>query len=475
MLECFLIILLINFISFILSEEDYPLDNFDFDKRVKDAFSIGGYNIESLKKEFIETCRIVRSNSSFSHCYGHDTKGFQVFLNGLKSLHKDISGIDPKSFDKLSWDAHCSSQEKLKDGRTQSICQALYYLILPFPFYNHNHSLKKSIQDESNLDLNVKENKDKSNNYKNPLEEITTSTSELKLKLVTVISDYKWNTALSVQSSCLFDTPITVLGVGIKNMFKKGLAKKIYLLRSYLDHIPEHELDNSVVLFVDGTDTMIQTNEKVILEKFIKLGHRMVFSGEHSCFPMKYFPWNFNVYGSSSSSSSSSSNSSSRIGKTGLKKIIKGDKWKPCGAGSCSNSRYICDTLFPKGPDNDPANRWLNSGAFIGYARDLRDAIKTIVEDLPNDVLSLWPGGDQGMYSHLYLSRRYDIHIDTNASLFLSFGLVRNEDEWSKGMTTKNILEKNRNFNEVDEELGNWFRARTYQHFPAIFHFNAGK
>ena len=92
---------------------------------------------------------------------------------------------------------------------------------------------------------------------------------------------------------------------------------------------------------------------------------------------------------------------------------------QPC-KGSCSNSRYICDSLFKK-----PTNKWLNSGGYIGYVYDIKRMLE-IGREIPYDMMTKFPGEDQGF---LLLSGKFDMSIDFQSKIFLSFGLVKDPEE----------------------------------------------
>jgi hypothetical protein len=132
---------------------------------------------------------------------------------------------------------------------------------------------------------------------------------------------------------------------------------------------------------------------------------------------MKSFPWNLNL-----------------------------EKWLgSCqGTSACSNGRYICDTLYPQPSPNikDKGNRWLNSGGFIGFASDLRSMFESVGR-IPLDILQSWPGTDQGLYTHLLLAGHWNIHIDYESKIFLSFGLQNDpHEQFPRRVTTSTLLKE---------------------------------
>ena len=423
-----------------------PVSNWFNSSSIDKVFQQDGFTRKSLIKELTFMCREIHKKK-ISYCYGHHTKAFGSFLNGMKLL---VSKSNENDFELYEWDLHCSIQEKLNDARTPSVCQAVSYLLVPFPL----QPLPNHI-----LDLEKEYNNDKYDDNDHDLE---LKSKKLSLKVATVISNYKYKNSLTIQSSCLFKIPVTILGNGITNMFQKGLSMKILLLKKFIDDIIKdnynsNDIDNIIVLFVDGTDTIFQSSEDELKRKFILSKKRIIFSSEHSCFPMKYFPWNYNMIDHKSN-----------------------EKWESCTSGSCSNSRYICDKLFLNHNNNDKiSNRWLNSGAFIGYVKDIK-LLLDVAANLPNDILSNWPGADQGLYTHLYLSHAYNIHIDYDTQLFASFGLVNPKEQLNNGITSSNLLIQtnqyhNQNQNDNLTEIGSWYmiRGHTQSLPPSIIHFNA--
>ena len=232
-----------------------------------------------------------------------------------------------------------------------------------------------------------------------PTTKISSPSTRPGLIAVTVLSNYKAIKGITLESSCRQKLPIHVLGVGIKNFYN---MRKLQLFFNFLNQIPRADENSTVVLFLDGTDTLIQSNSDEIIDRFMTMNTRVLFSSEHACYPMKYFPWNLNL-----------------------------GQFKPC-KGSCSNSRYICDNLFKKTKQNimDPTNQWLNSGGYIGYVYDIKKILEIAME-IPWDMMTKFPGEDQGYYTFLLLSGKFDMAIDYESKIFLSFGLVKDPEELS--------------------------------------------
>jgi len=387
-------------------------------------------------------CRRLR-NESASACEGHSSRDFGAFLGVLHSMlgkGSPVSGTDVKS-----WDRHCAAQEQLKDTRTHSVCEAVSFLMVPFPLTPEAQRAKALRGPAFRPDAAV-------------------HLMELKLVAATVYTQYRFEKSPTMQSSCRFKVPIHVLGRGIRDIYKYGLGEKVNLLTQFLDTMPTSEDTRTVLLFVDGADTIFQKDSKEIIQRFHATGSNIVFSAEHSCYPMKFWPWGLNLE-------------------------THDLTWRPCDSGSCSNSRYICDHLFPVGHPADRANRWLNSGAFIGYLGAIRAMLKEI-KNIPVDMLAQWPGYDQGLYTHLYLSQRHGIHVDSNSSLFLSYGLVRNPDETPPDLgRTKRLIRRSHavySHDQLDPHSDSvgplWANSKALRKenadqalavVPSVIHFNA--
>ena len=272
-------------------------------------------------------------------CSGIDSPVFSRFLLLVGNL---LDKADDSQATSVShWSSRCEDQLKLNDVRTPPVCVAATFSLVPFPL----SALKQYFMHSQSQNRNA---------------------SELELITVTVDSNYKNNRAPTPKSACLHGVKMHILGKGTKNFYAKGLGFKVELLRSFMQSIPRS--DSNVILFVDGSDVIFQASTDVILSRFVQSNAKILFSGEHACYPMKYFPWNINT----------------------------GTWLGPC-TGACSNSRFVCDSLFPSlvGNAPDPTNRWLNSGGFIGYASDIHRMLDDIAS-IPADMMNQWPGFDQG-------------------------------------------------------------------------------
>ena len=116
----------------------------------------------------------------------------------------------------------------------------------------------------------------------------------------------------------------------------------------------------------------------------------------------------------------------------------------------------------------------LNSGAFMGYVKDVRKLLEA-TRSIPSDLLPVLPGGDQGIYQHLLLSGRHPIALDHESSVFQAFGFsgVPEERGLQQGMTSDRILYRsNISSSSSTSAVPLWINAYTHKS-PAVIHFNA--
>lgn len=366
-----------------------------------------------------------------SECSAHSSVEFERFLVTLKHLLGDEVASHTQSLTITSWDSHCRMQRQLDDARFHSICVAAAFTIIPFPLTSTSAMLLTH------------------NPMQKPISPIPAE--GLVLVVASVVSNYGSVTSSTVESACFNNISIHVLGVGVKQMYRHGLGKKILLLRDFVNGLTSTARSNgTVVLFLDGLDTIIQGGSAEILRRFVETGSRILFSAEHACYPFKYWPMNLNL----------------------------GPWLGPC-RGACSNARYICDNLFPTPRVNplDPTNRWLNSGAFIGYLDDVRRMLEAAGR-IPVDILARWPGYDQGLYTHMLLSRQWNMDVDVNSTLFFSFGIVADRAEAVRGRPRSPLAlvpaaapptKGGRSRRTSSTQWATWYNR---SHVPLVLHFN---
>ena len=91
-----------------------------------------------------------------------------------------------------------------------------------------------------------------------------------------------------------------------------------------------------------------------------------------------------------------------------------------------------------------------------------------LISHIPYEMLSIWPGADQGLYSHLFLSKLFPMSLDYFSVVFQSFGFMHTVEEASlhNGANTNNIIRKGP-YNDSA-----WYNYHM-RHSPPVIHFNA--
>lgn len=189
----------------------------------------------------------------------------------------------------------------------------------------------------------------KPNALERSLTEIPTQIWEdYSLHIVTVATDKN-------KASKLFKTPGVInLGEGVEwkggNMaLGPGGGQKLNLLKNYLLHVQ----DNDIILFLDGYDTFIHKSEEEILQRYFGFRKEIVFSAEKTCWP----------------------------------------------------DESLKD-LFPE----TGGYKYLNSGSFIGTAKEIKKLLELPILDEEDDQLYL---------QQRYLTGKYDIALDYESYIFL--------------------------------------------------------
>ncbi len=182
--------------------------------------------------------------------------------------------------------------------------------------------------------------------------------TEPTLHFCTVASDRKLGLVQLLRSCLVYNIPMDVLGLG---MPFRGLNEKLIHIKRYVEDIPETD----IVMFVDAYDVLFLSTPEQILKKFKKMNSNFVIAVERTCWP----------YGE----------------------------------------------LASKFPQSPTSLRYLNSGAFIGYAGH----IKQILKEVSPIVAS---GDDQGELTKHYFKKQKMYTFDYKGELFLTMmGLGNHE------------------------------------------------
>ncbi|EDW19270.1 procollagen-lysine,2-oxoglutarate 5-dioxygenase [Drosophila mojavensis] len=190
-----------------------------------------------------------------------------------------------------------------------------------------------------------------------------------KIKVFTVATEQTDGYRRYIRSAQVYDIEVTTLGLGEEwqggDMKGLGGGYKINLLRKAVEELKDAE--DTIILFTDSYDVVFTAPLTEILEKFKESGAKVLFSAEKYCWPDKSLA----------------------------------DSYPAVGA---KESRY------------------LNSGAFIGYAPQVVELLKEEIEDT---------GDDQLYYTKIFLDEakraKLNIKLDTQSRLFQSLNGAQND------------------------------------------------
>ncbi len=193
--------------------------------------------------------------------------------------------------------------------------------------------------------------------------EISPAYSTIKLEdfiTLTVATDPKDGFLRLRQSLNKFGYPYKVLGMGEKweggddILNNPGAGQKINILKREVEKLKDEDV---IILFMDGYDTMATGSPKKLIDKFKAMNKRIVFGAEKSCWPDK--------------------------------------------------------NLASQYPPSTSPWKYLNSGQFIGYAKDIWNIIQEPIENSADDQL---------YYTLKFLENRDEIAIDNKCEMFQCMG-----------------------------------------------------
>ena len=200
------------------------------------------------------------------------------------------------------------------------------------------------------------------------------------MKIFTVGTDYNWMGTL-IESAKLFNTNINYI---VKDKWE-GYYTKIKEMEIELSKLD----DNEVVLFLDAYDTMVNCNSEEILEKFKSFNCDILCSAELRCHP-----------------------------------------------GHLESEMSSC---FP----DELKNKYLNSGGYIGYVKDIMKIFKWKPVD---EILKICKKGtDQGYFMEYFIANRDKVNmkLDTESVIFQSlFGVSWKEIDVRNGSAYNNVYKK---------------------------------
>jgi hypothetical protein len=208
----------------------------------------------------------------------------------------------------------------------------------------------------------------------------------------------------AVESSIVNKVNLKILGWGKKWM---GLSQKLRAAQSYAESVSFYD----IILFVDAFDIMFTkaANEENIIKTFKQINKTILFSAECGCWPH----------------------------------VVEDPK--------------ICLTQYPTTPT---PYRYLNSGAWIGYA-GLANIMLKDIEAKAGDNYAM--ANDQKLVADLYINHQYDVSIDYNAEIFQSMHMTL--DPPLPYCDPKTHLKLNSN---------KIWENRITHTTPSVIHFNGG-
>jgi len=178
-----------------------------------------------------------------------------------------------------------------------------------------------------------------------------------RLHICTTASDWDPGVDKLLRSCKENHLNVEIFGLGEPFSFDRKLGH----CQSFISNLP----DDDVVMYVDAYDILILASEDRILDEFFKMEASIVFSVEPTCYP---FP---------------------QVGP-----------------------------YYPKSPTR---YRYLNSGSYIGYVKDLKRVFAEMMP-IPEET------DDQGLFLiyHLYYPERF--HLDHYCKLFLTLRQTRESE-----------------------------------------------
>jgi procollagen-lysine,2-oxoglutarate 5-dioxygenase len=169
----------------------------------------------------------------------------------------------------------------------------------------------------------------------------------------------------AVESAVRHDIPWEILGWGVR---WEGLSQK---LQASLDYVRGLDPD-CIILFSDAFDILFTQPLAAIKKSFERTNANLLFAGECGCWPQ----------------------------------VIQ-DKAKGYRKG------HICNTLYPKSPT---PYKFLNSGAWMGYARAAEGLLAAVVKRANSEYGM--KTNDQEMVSDMYIQHQFNISLDWHARIF---------------------------------------------------------
>ena len=182
----------------------------------------------------------------------------------------------------------------------------------------------------------------------------------MNLKIVVIASDQEhWFFKKYLAQSC---SQLNLELIVVEGPTPFALRDKIFCLYNYL----KDNQSDEVILFADAYDSLFVQSSEIILNKFREAGEQIIFSTEKTCHPDK--------------------------------------------------------KLMPRFPSKNGLWRFLNSGGFIGWSKDLYQLLGDVIKynehiDAPTEKMAR---NDQYIWTRFHLSNPDRIKLDYNCSIFQS-------------------------------------------------------
>jgi hypothetical protein len=207
----------------------------------------------------------------------------------------------------------------------------------------------------------------------------------------------------SIESALAHDVRLQLLGWKIP---WRGLSQKLEAVYHLSHTLPP----NDIILFIDAYDVMFAGNETEILARFLRLNASIVFAAECGCWP------------------------------------------------HIAEDPNICYQAYPASPTSA---RYLNSGTWIGYAKEASVMLKAVMQEAGT---SFDNANDQKLMADLYIQHRSNIQLDFYSLIFQSMHATLD--------CIPACCNPRPNLNLVQQQQQQyWFNHETHTQ-PLIFHFN---
>lgn len=208
----------------------------------------------------------------------------------------------------------------------------------------------------------------------------------------------------AIESAFRHDINILILGWNVK---WEGLSQKLRAAYDFSQSIP----DTDIILFTDAFDILYTQSADYILKEFLKINHTILFSAECGCWPH-----------------------------------VMEDK------DICINE----NKGYPKSPT---PYRYLNSGSWIGYAKESGEMLQSVIQEAGSDFAN---ANDQKLIADYFISKRFGIKLDYFNRIFQAMH-----------MTLDAPLPYCNPLNDIVMKDLKWYNMKT-KGYPAVFHFNGG-